>query len=286
MPAEIIVLVLTLLVALAGISPTVQQHFGGPWLVAVLLIIGTGLSIFLKFRDAKETQQLRHRVQQLLEASRPADNFIKLVDNRFQEIRQQNVADVSDSDLFLQAVTNTSDGVRCSWFWLRERRILLGLWTLSEDEMSELQLAGSSKEQLGRALESILFKPWTDEKAVPAKVSSCIEAWLQTRYNKEVSGSRIEWLFLGVPTSTIYLQLRTGKTITAKLALTPDVMQALTHTPPYECGRIVAAKVDAWLESTAAPSSPGQVEYDLRSVFGGLSEADVSEQAAGRLPER
>jgi hypothetical protein len=270
---EIIVLIATLLVAVAATDDQARSNLGGSTGVIAILAATTAISIYLKFRAAREATQDRRRMALLLRSSRPNDYLIDLIDEQFFQIRNRWIDNAALK--YVAHVSSPSrDGIRRTWFGIGHQYELIGFWTLSEEEIAEASAYAADAKQLRNYLDRELFGSWASgsdlERSVD-KVGSHIAAWLDTRYDGYVGKWQIRWQLQDAePRVTVTILLREGAQFSNEIEVSRAWLGHLNEHPAHERGVDVARLVDQFMT--------GHVDIDLEPVNGRPNVSGISQR--------
>jgi hypothetical protein len=243
---EIILLLATLLLAIAGAVEKFRKYLGGVPGVIALLAVTTAISIYLKYQASIEVKRERSRFDALLRSSRPNAHFFKLLEEAFNEVivNRATVQGDKTPHLYIKARYLISDSEALSWFIAEENNDLLGFWFLSADEIAELQTKTGDDAALQEAMALELLTPWTEDERLVRKVSDCIDAWLHTQYELFVSTTHIRWLLEGGRRVVVSVKLQNDVEFSGTWDIPSELESELRTRPTSDCSVRIAIGID------------------------------------------
>jgi hypothetical protein len=251
-------LILTLAVALIGTTTKASETVAGKTILSGLLVISTGLSLWLKRQEAKRSEALQRGIKGLVTASLPTDEFIKSVENIMTEVRVEEgyrLLDTSHVIRYERAV------YLCRLFWSDEGRSidsLAGLVVLDDRDLGELALL--DERHLRKTIREFIVGKWqrddlrAHQDRITSRVFTTIVGWIEfseanlPNLQTVVSHDARE----AIEAMSVKVVDDRGDEIDAPiLTISGNDVEAMFGFPALERGVRIARKTDAWLHDLA-----------------------------------
>lgn len=248
-----VLLTLTLAVALIGSTTQATDTVVGKIVVSALLVISTGLSLWVKRLEAKRSDEVQRGIKRLTTASLPTDEFLSSVQ---QIITEVGVAEGCQPIYTSQVIRYERELFLCRWFWENKEKgidSLVGALVLNDRDLGELALL--EKRQLRDAIRNSIAGKWgkddlqADAELITSRVFTTVEGWLeynddqlgtfQTSYSRDARGT--------IETLSLELLDDDGKKIGAPVfEFSSEDLTAIFNLRILERGAQIARKTDEW----------------------------------------
>jgi hypothetical protein len=259
-----LLLTATLAIALIGTTTQASDTIPGRVILSVLLVLSTGLSLWLKKEEARRHSAMQRGIKRLEAASLPTDEFVDSVGSLFTTIRLEEGYRLPE----MSRVTRYARAIVMSHFLWRDDHhdidSLVGLVVINERDLG--QLAMLDERRLRKAVREFLVGRWgrddlnADRELIATRVFAVVEGWSEF---SDVSTT---------VTTTVNHDRDVGEILTVKaldengddfgapvLTFSADELGAMFGLPALERGVHIARKTDLWLNDLAAHGQPREI---------------------------
>ena len=254
-----ILLISTLTVALIGATTNATDTVAGKVVVSALLVISTGLSLWVKRLETRRNDQLQRGVKRLTQASLPTDEFVDSIERIITEVRVAEGYLLADT---AQIIRYDRGLLLCRWLWENEDGdeeehqgidSLVGGLVLNDKDLGELALL--EERQLRAAVRNFIAGKWghdnlqADRDLIASRVFNTIQGW--TRYNDDRLGTFQTTISNNAQEaidslSLVLLDDDGNETGAPVLEFSSEDLMTMFNLRIFERGAWIARKTDEW----------------------------------------
>jgi len=248
---DAVFLLSTLAIALIGTTTTIADTAVGKIVISALLVVSTGLSLWLKREETKRNNEVQRGIKRLTAATLPADEFVDQISSLLGETR---LAEGYRRAATTRTVRSSTSLLIIQIYWHDEPAedvdAVAGFVVLDNEDLEQLALLDDQK--LRKAVREVQFGKWgsdnlhSDSELIASRVFNAVAGW-------------IEFLRIDFPTYSNTASYDDGTALTALRAEISDdpeapglefdraELDALLALPALERGVSIAKHADAWL---------------------------------------